>query len=231
MGKNILITGAGRGIGLVMTRQLAESGHTILAVSKNISDSLSSIAEAYSGRVFIRQTDVSDEDDVINAASYLAEKNIQLDIVINNAAVHLESHRPDISAVDFSVYVPTYAVNSIAPLIVAKHFLPHMKTPAKFISISSEAGSIADCWRKSEFSYCMSKSALNMGMRILQNRVAEMNIKVLCIHPGWVRTKMGGKDADLSPEESASSVLKQILADHKIDGPMYIDWNGNEMKW
>lgn len=231
MGKNIFITGAGRGLGLVMTRQLAEAGHTIAAVSKNISDDLASIADKYKETVIIKKADVSNENDIKSTAAVLKKKQFNFDIIINNAAVHLESHRPDISDVDFSVYVPTYTVNSIGPLIVAKYFLPLMKTAGKFVSISSEAGSIADCWRNSEFSYCMSKSALNMGMKILQNRVADQKIKVLCIHPGWVRTDMGGQEADLDPDESASSVIEQIFRTHKIDGPMYMDWNGNEMKW
>ena len=231
MPENILITGAGRGIGLEMTAELLAAGHFVAAISRNKSDKLTALMEKYPDRIRFTSADVSNEQDVIRAAEEFGKLGISFTIIINNAAVHLDPERTDLLNVDFSVYLPTVAVNSVGPLIVCKHFLPMLTRPGVITAISSEAGSIGACWRKSEFAYCMSKAALNMNMKILQNRVADENIKVLCIHPGWVRTDMGGGDATLSTEESASAVLKIILGKQDIKAPMYLDWQGNEMEW
>jgi NAD(P)-dependent dehydrogenase (short-subunit alcohol dehydrogenase family) len=231
MKKNILLTGAGRGIGLEMIKQLLEAGHFVAAISRKKSDALQKLIAMYSNQIAFTSADVSNESDVKKAAAEFGKLNITFDIIINNAAVHLEQERTDLLDLDFSVYLPTVAVNAVGPLIICKHFLPMLNRPGLITSISSEAGSIEDCWRKSEFSYCMSKSALNMNMKILQNRVADENIKVLCIHPGWVRTDMGGTEATLSTEESASNVLNLVLAEQDINAPMYLDWQGNKMKW
>ncbi|MBN1649054.1 MAG: SDR family NAD(P)-dependent oxidoreductase [Spirochaetales bacterium] len=231
MGKHILLTGAGRGIGLEMTRQLLAAGHSVAAISRKKSEALGKLLDNYPGQASFTGADVSNEEEVRKAAALFIQKKTVFDLIINNAAVHLEQDRRDILDLDFSLYLPTVAVNSVGPLVVCKHFLPLMRRPGVIASISSEAGSIADCWRKSEFSYCMSKAALNMNMKILQNRLEDEHIKVLCIHPGWVRTDMGGMEATLSPEESASGVIARLFETHDLKGPMYLDWQGNEMHW
>lgn len=76
-------------------------------------------------------------------------------------------------------------------------------TKKVIVNISSEAGSIGECWRDREFDYCMSKAALNMQSVLLQKYLKSEGIKVLAIHPGWMRTDMGGAEADISPDTSA----------------------------
>lgn len=232
-GLHVLVTGAGRGLGLSLTRLLLEKNHKVFAISLTLSDELMELKKSHAENLILFAADVAREEKIKEAVGHLTQSWDSLDIIINNASVHLETAKNDIEELDFNIYPQTFAINSIAPLSVIKHFLPLLrKGEGKLaVSISSEAGSIADCQRTSEYSYCMSKSALNMGMKILQNRLKAERIKILLIHPGWVRTDMGGSNATLSPKESAEAVYAQILKEHRIEGPMYIDWTGKELPW
>lgn len=228
---SVLITGAGRGLGLHLTRLFLSRGDRVFAITANTVDGLQQLQESFPDSLHYCLADVSHEDDVRNAQNQCARHHDSLDIIINNAAVHLENDRPDIAELDFDRYTRSFQVNSIGPLCIVKHFLPMLRDGERkqIISISSEAGSIGQAWRKSEYSYCMSKSALNMGMQILHNRLKPEGISVLLIHPGWVRTDMGGDAAHLSGEESAAAVANQILTYN--DEPIYIDWEGKALPW
>jgi len=99
------------------------------------------------------------------------------------------------------------------------------------VNISSEAGSIGSCWRKTEYGYCMSKAALNMASAILQNRYRDESVKVLALHPGWVRTDMGGREAPILPPESAKKLFALITKHWNPDDPIYYDLDGQTMQW
>jgi len=77
----------------------------------------------------------------------------------------------------------------------------------------------------------MSKAALNMQSVILQRRVKDDGVKVLAIQPGWMRTEMGGSDADLDPRESAGGIVDVIARNSDINGPMYLDYTGKTWEW
>jgi NAD(P)-dependent dehydrogenase (short-subunit alcohol dehydrogenase family) len=77
----------------------------------------------------------------------------------------------------------------------------------------------------------MSKAALNMLTRLVQNLVAEKGIKVLSIHPGWLRTQMGGKNADLSPQDVAKLIIQKLTEGQLKDLPIYMDYTGKKMNW
>lgn len=99
------------------------------------------------------------------------------------------------------------------------------------MNISSEAGSIADGWRKEAFAYCMSKSALNMQSKILQNYLGPRGFKILAVHPGWVKTDMGGTNATISTKESAEGIFKLAIKKWTGEDMIYIDYKGNAMRW
>jgi len=102
------------------------------------------------------------------------------------------------------------------------------------VNISSEAGSIGDCWRKKEFGYSMSKAALNMQSVILQNHLKEYGVKVLAIHPGYMKSYMLGEknyDADIEPEAAAENIFKLLEEKKDINTPIFYDYQGNELPW
>ncbi|TCW60453.1 SDR family oxidoreductase [Treponema sp. J25] len=235
----VLITGANRGLGLALTHHFLQEGHQVFATYRSKGEDLAHLESLYQKNHQLRtiSCDVAEEAQIKQAKKELEQWTDSIDILINNAAVHLEQGRPDIGALDFSVYLPTLAVNSVAPLMMVQHMLPLLqKGQGKtIISISSEAGSIGNCWREREYSYCMSKAALNMAMRILQNRLGKEGFRIRLIHPGWVQTDMGGKGASLSPAESARAVYQRIMETVE-EGmpqthPLYIDWEGKPLPW
>ena len=124
-------------------------------------------------------------------------------------------------------------VNSFGPLRVVQQFQSLLeKGEGKLIiNISLEAGSIADCRRENQFAYCMSKAALNMQSKILQNYLSPRGFKVLAVHPGWMRTNMGRPNAAISPDESAEGIFRLALREWNADDPIYMDYQGVPLPW
>jgi NAD(P)-dependent dehydrogenase (short-subunit alcohol dehydrogenase family) len=233
MNFQILITGANRGLGLALTERLLADGHQIHALNRRESAELLQLKEKYSPCLQLYPCDVSEEGSVRQALETIAGQVNALDMVLNNAAVHLDQSRLSLEQVDFSVYLPAFQVNAVGPLMVVKYALPLLRKGRKklIVNFSSEAGSIGSCWRKSEYSYCMSKAALNMASRILQEQVNEEGIKVLALHPGWFSSDMGGTEAPITPSEAAQQIAKLLLDPPGLDGPIFVDSNGGVLEW
>lgn len=232
MAENILITGAARGLGLAMTRQLLESGWNVGALVRAESEGLAALAPRYREQLGIHLGDVSDEASTRAAFAGIARRFGHLDVLVNNAVTYLDGSRPTIEEADLSICARTFEVNAVGPLRVAQHALPLLRKGQRklLVQVSSEAGSIGDCKRKTEFAYCMSKSALNMGSKILQNHLAPEGIKVLVMHPGWFNSS-GQGPAPISAEEAAVRVLKTMLKPQRVDEPMYVDPEGKPLPW
>jgi NAD(P)-dependent dehydrogenase (short-subunit alcohol dehydrogenase family) len=233
MNYKILITGANRGLGLALTENLLAGRHMIYAIIRQESPELLRLQEIYPGSLRLYSGDVSEESSIRLALENITSQAGSLDILLNNAAVNLESSRPMLEQVDFSVYLPTYQINAIGPLVVVKYALPLLRKGYKklIVNFSSEAGSIGTCERTSEYSYCMSKAALNMASRILQNALNEEGFKVLAVHPGWFSSDMGGVDAPITPAVAAQEIVELVMNPPDLDGPVYVSSNGNAIEW
>jgi NAD(P)-dependent dehydrogenase (short-subunit alcohol dehydrogenase family) len=230
--QTVLITGAGRGIGLALAKNLLELGFTVFGGFYKVDGNLNALAASFPGLKLI-PLDVTGDQPVSEAVSFISRETGGLDILINNAAIHLDSSMNQLENVVLDDIPKTFAVNVIGPLRVTKHFLPLLERGRKklIVNISSEAGSIADCKRIGEYDYTMSKAALNMQSKILQNYLKPKGFKVLAIHPGWVRTDMGGPNADIAPQESAAGILKLILKDWGPEDGIYFDYRGIPLPW
>jgi NAD(P)-dependent dehydrogenase (short-subunit alcohol dehydrogenase family) len=229
----ILITGANRGLGRALTEKLLAGGHHIYAISRRESDDLLQLRKKYPGSLRLYSGDVSNESSIRQALETIAGQVSALDIILNNAAVNLEQSHPLLEQVDFSIYLPTYQINVVGPLMVVKYALPLLRKGARklIVNFSSEAGSIGACERSSEYSYCMSKAALNMASRILQNALKKEGIKILALHPGWFSSDMGGADAPITPSEAAEEIVKLVLNPPGLDGPIYVASNADALEW
>jgi len=229
----ILITGANRGLGLFLCKHLLDRGHRVYALLRKESRGIAELKSKYKAHLFIYKADVTDEKQLLQTSEQIKTQTSDLDIIINNAGIHLEHGCPDFPDIDFSVYGPTLEVNAIAPLMVVRKFLPLIRNGQKklIVNISSEAGSIESAWRESEYAYCMSKVALNMASKILHNRLSKQGIKVLAVHPGWFSSDMGGAEAPITPEQAAFKVAETILKDWHGKKDIYIDSEGKRMPW
>jgi NAD(P)-dependent dehydrogenase (short-subunit alcohol dehydrogenase family) len=234
MSKTILITGASRGLGFCLTKKYLEDGDLVFAgVRDSSAPLLLELKKEYSEKLILVDLEVTDTISVQKAAFTVAQYTKSLDIIINNAAIHNATSFEQLELADIDDCLPVYNVNSLGPLRVVKEFIGFIRksASAKIINISSESGSIGACTREKEFDYCMSKAALNMGTKLLANYLRKDKVVVLAVHPGWMRTDMGGCNADLDPYETAYRIVELIKGINSTDTPIFIDNKGDAFLW
>ena len=209
MSKKVLVSGASRGLGFALVEKYLQAGWiTYAGVRDPRTTPLLAVKAMFPETLHILPLDVSDTTLVQSAARVLQASTDALDVIINNAAVHLKNSRAVLEQVDFDEAMETYNINALGALRVTKAFMPFLlKGETRvLVNISSDAGSIGRCRNAAGFEYYMSKAALNMQSVILQNYLKPHRIKVLAVHPGWVRTDMGGPGATIEPETAAEGI-------------------------
>jgi NAD(P)-dependent dehydrogenase (short-subunit alcohol dehydrogenase family) len=228
----LVITGADRGLGFALTCRCLEGGDRVVAGSFQGDSELAPLAEQYPDRLRVVRLDVTDMAQVRAAATLVSAQVGAVDVLVNNAGVYLEDRR-SVEEADLGdgQLERTMNVNAFGPFRVTTAFLPLLERgrARRIVNISSEAGSIADSNRKNEIGYCMSKAALNMQTKILHNALAARGYRITAVHPGWMRTAMGGPEADISPEEAASGIYALSISPDPT--PLYVDYRGNLMRW
>jgi len=232
--KTAFITGADQGLGLSLTQRFLKEGTHVFAGQYHADSDLSSLSRSFPERFTPIPLDVTQMDSVRQAARRVAELIPALDLLINNAGVMLETRTP-LPELDLTrlPLLETLEVNTFGPLRMVQQFLPLLEKGDRklILNVSSEAGSIADCWRESEFAYSMSKAALNMQSKILQNYLKPRGFKILAVHPGWLITEMGGAGADIHPDEAAEGIFKLAAKDWNPDDELYMDYRGQPLRW
>jgi NAD(P)-dependent dehydrogenase (short-subunit alcohol dehydrogenase family) len=185
------------------------------------------------GRVTWVELDVCEAASVAGASRSVRANADSLDVLINNAAIN---PRPDCDAVlgelDFDAMRLAYDVNAIGPLRMAQEFLPLLERGARklIVNVSSEAGSLNHSWRDRTYGYCMSKAALNMQTTILDRALRARGFDAIAIHPGWMRTDMGGPKAHLDPRESASHMY-DVINNATRETPRFVQHDGKPFPW
>ncbi len=234
MSRSILITGAARGLGLCFAKKYLKDGFMVFAGTRDLeAPKLKDLQREYPNAFLPVELEVTDTESVAAAARTVRSYTEKLDLIINNAAVHNSTSFEVLEKADLDDCLKVYDINSLGPLRVVKGFLPFLRNNpgAKVINISSESGSISTCGREKEFDYCMSKAALNMASKMLSNYLRKDQIIVLAVHPGWMRTDMGGGNAALDPYETACKLAYLFETRNDPDGPGFIDNQGNEYPW
>lgn len=230
---NLFITGANRGLGLALTTEAVKRGHMVFAGVRNPlkeSDQLKHLSSLFSNQVHILPIDVSDESTFQIAAETLKAENNMLHVIINNAGI-LDERSKTIEEIDIDKVEQTFNINLFGPMRVVKHFLPLLsKGPdATIINISSEAGSFQNAYG-GDYPYALSKSALNMFSQQLKKYLAKDEVSVYAVHPGWIKTDMGGEKAPGTPGESARGIMDIIEKKQKIDkNASFINFKGEPM--
>lgn len=223
MNTNAVVTGANRGIGLAIARTLAAKGHTVIGTARTPQHAkeLKQAVEPTGGRV--EQLDTDDDQSIQKLAETL--KNTPLHILINNAGVY-PTKGGDLTTLNRAETVRCLETNAVGPVRVTAALLPNLKQaatpqhPAKVVQITSTMGSLKqadDNKATGSHAYRASKAALNMFNLLLAREIIQHHVVSVAVHPGWVRTDMGGENAALDPEESAAgivNVIEQLTADH-----------------
>jgi NAD(P)-dependent dehydrogenase (short-subunit alcohol dehydrogenase family) len=230
MNQTALITGANRGLGLGLTKVFLDAGWRVIAGARQVSRELAELTAAFPERLACVALDVTSTESVRAASAEVRAQTGAIDTLINNAAILLQTERGTVETLDVDLCRAVFDVNALGPLRVTQAFLPLLKagTGKLIVNVSSEAGSIGDCWRKDDVPYCMSKAALNLQTKILHNHLAPLGFRLMAVHPGWLRTDMGGSRADLDPNEAAQA-LYELIAARTPDAPLFVDYRGQAL--
>ncbi|MDR6552524.1 SDR family NAD(P)-dependent oxidoreductase [Paenibacillus qinlingensis] len=233
------VTGAERGIGAALVKQLLLHGFTVIAGTflKEYED-LAVLKQTYPDRLYQIDLDVSSEESVRNASNFVAGITDSLDILINNAAIIGNKTATITDVIDFEGIQQVYNVNALGALRMSNQLIePLMNSRHKLIvNISSEAGSIGQCHRTGWFAYAMSKSALNMQSALIHNQIKVEGGQVLILHPGAVQGRLSGTlnaKSPLTPDDSAVNMIKLIMdhASYRDQHPAYLDYLGQPQLW
>lgn len=227
-----LITGAGRGIGYELAMFALEDGHEVIALVRDPfkGGGLTQAKKDFPGKVHVLKGDVTSSEDIENVYVEIEELlgDSGIDVLVNNAGIMTDSDEA-FTQLNFEDLQLTFLSNTFAPLMVAKQFLPLLKKAVnpKLVNITSLMGSIRDNSSGGYYAYRMSKAALNMFNKSFSVDFPE--IVALTLHPGWVRTQMGGPDAPTLPRESARGLYKVIKEAGREQSGHFYDFTGKEL--
>jgi len=231
MTETILITGSNRGIGLELTRQYAAQGWQVQACCRHPEQAtaLKQLADKYPD-ITLHTLDVTRQDQVQKLAADLHD--CPIDILFNNAGIY---GPPDavFGNTDEAQWLECLRTNVIAPMKMAEAFLPQVvASQHKLIAaMSSKIGSMADNGSGGSYIYRSSKAALNAVMKSAAIDLAPRGVKVAILHPGWVKTDMGGPNAEITVAESVSR-MREILATVTPDNSgTFFDIDGSVIPW
>lgn len=213
----LLVTGANRGLGLEFVRQYRVAGWDVIATVRESSPELESLGAD------VRTLDMSDA-----AAVSAVRAGRPLDLLIANAGTYGPRDVDD--AKGAAEWLDTFAVNTIAPYLLAKALLPEVRAAGgKLVVVSTRMGSLEDNSSGGFLAYRSSKTALNMAWQTLA--LAHPDLACAMLHPGWVQTRMGGQSAPVTPEQSIAGMRKVIDGLAPEDSGAFLDYEGKSVPW
>lgn len=228
----VLITGANRGIGLEFCRQYAEAGWKVIACCRNpeLAQALNALAARYN-TVQVYALDVGDFEQIDKLAKLLA--NEAIDVLIGNAGIYGDKNGSGFGSLDYGLWTRTLLINAQAPVKLAEAFLPHLlRSKLRLIApITSLMGSMGDNRGGGALMYRTSKAALNAAMKTLSIDLKPRDIGVLILHPGWVKTDMGGEQAPTSVTESVAGMMRVIHDYTPVESGRFFNFKGEELPW
>ena len=227
----VLITGANKGIGLELVKIYANKGDTVLACCRDAAgaDALNELAGGSDVRVC--EVAVGDGDSVRALADKL--KGVTIDLLLNNAGTGGPSPQNQSALkMDFEGWAETMNVNTMAPVRMMHALIENLRSSdnPQVVTITSQMGAL-DLDMTMSYAYCTSKAALNKFMKMAAIELAKEHIDVCVIHPGWVKTDMGGPGADITPTESVEGIANVIAGLNADNTGSFWKWNGEVHAW
>jgi NAD(P)-dependent dehydrogenase (short-subunit alcohol dehydrogenase family) len=227
-----LITGANRGLGLEFARQYAADGWQVYATCRDPSSAseLRRLSDASDYKLQIMALDVTNEASIKEASLKLDEQAI--DLLINNAGIG-GVRGETLGNINYKTWAKILEVNTLGPLRVSEAFIDHVARSERklLVTLTSGMGSIGDNTSGGSFAYRSSKAAVNMVMRSLAIDLAPRGITCVVVNPGWVRTDMGGPQANLTPAESVTRLKCLIETFGQAQSGKFFNYNGREYAW
>lgn len=226
------ITGCNRGLGLEFVRQLLARGQRVIATCRDIATStdLTALTLKHSGQLSLVEMDVSDEASMREAVALLNDEAI--DVFINNAGVY-GPRDANFGNVDGPAMAEVLYTNAVAPVLLTQLLIDNVRKGSgkKLVYVSSKMGSIADNGRGGSYIYRSSKTALNSVVKSLALDLAPEGIATATLHPGWVRTDMGGPNGLIDAPESVSGMLNVIDGLSVASTGQFYNYDGSTIAW
>ena len=231
MTKTVLITGANRGIGLEFAQQYADDQWQVIACCRQPENAkaLQALAKE-KPHVRIVPLDIDHPDQINTLREQLSDT--PLDCLINNAGIYAKKGECLKTATTENM-LRAFTTNVCGTLAVTQALTSLVANSQEklIVTISSKMGSIDDNQSGGAYAYRAGKSALNAVMKSLSIDVKDQGIRVLTLHPGWVKTDMGGKNALITTQTSVSG-MREVIADHrKLESGGFYNYDGKEIAW
>lgn len=221
MSKNIVITGANRGIGLAMAKVFSEQGDIVYALCRQSSQALENL-----GVNIITNVDVATSQGLNTMKAALS--HIKIDVLVCNAGILRDEQ---LNNLNLDTIREQFEVNAVAPLAVVDSLNNQFKDGSQVAMITSRMGSIADNGSGGRYGYRMSKAALNAAAMSLSKDLAYKNIAVGIYHPGYVQTDMVNYGGDISASESAGRIVHLINTLTMKESGVFKHSNGEILPW
>ena len=234
MPRNVLVTGANRGIGLEFCRQLLAAGDHVIATCRQPgkATALNTLAGEYPGRLHVLPLDVAQPKsraELVRELPLVLGDDARIDLLVNNAGVLHSGER--FGHLDQAVLEDSLRINAIGPFLLSEAVAPLLADGARIANLSSVMGSITRQGAFRSPSYGASKAAQNLLNAQLAHALAARDIRVLSLHPGWVQTDMGGTGAEVTPAASLAGLLQVIDAAMPAQSGSFLDWRGQSVPW
>ena len=225
----VLITGSNRGLGYEFVKQYSENGFNVLACcrNKNNAKELEELSIT-SNKIKVYELDVGNVKAIKSLSQQL--QNEKIDVLINNAGIYRSS---TVGNINYDEWIESFKINTIAPYQIIENFLNQIINSdlKKVVSVTSKMGSIDDNTSGGSYIYRSSKTALNSMMKCLTHDLKNQGVATLTLHPGWVRTDMGGPGGWIDSFESVQGMIKQIDKLTIDDSGKYLDYAGKSINW
>jgi NAD(P)-dependent dehydrogenase (short-subunit alcohol dehydrogenase family) len=235
---NVVITGAGRGLGMELLKLHLQRGDRIIGCDKEISDDLKRLADE-NQHITAVEMDIAVGESVKDGAAEIKKSIGHMDFVYQNAGVFYFKDELPVQEADFERALDSYNINAVGMMRVIQALYPLFTKGTVMCCTASDSASIQ--WtlekvykpgdRYSSIIYNMSKAAMTMGACCFYDElVNRIGGRLLIVHPGWMRTKMGGPDAPCDPSESARHIFEMSTGVKKA-GHIFVDYLGNPIPW
>ena len=229
----VLITGANRGLGLELTRQYLVDGWSVVAVCRRRSPELGTL-DGPSLRVHVE--DLTDDRALEDLARALAD--LRIDVLINNAGTMGDStfaasgmSMQAFGSFDREEWLRVFDINVCTPMKFAELVADRMPEGGKIVTISSRLGSMTENTAGGLYAYRASKAAVNAIMRSMGVDLKDRGLIAIALHPGWVRTDMGGASADIDVETSVTG-MREVIADlTSEDAGRFLAYDGRQLPY
>ena len=221
-----VVTGANRGLGLEWVEQLLSQGYKVYAGYRSDKGEL---ANMDNDNLVVIQLDVKSNESVKQFAGKIGEN---IDLLINNAGVG-DGRWQNLNEIDDEESLDVIDINALGPVRVVQALYQNMNHDSltKVAMISSLMGSIDDCQSGRSYAYRASKTALNMFTVAMKNEALKDNISFAIVHPGWVRTGMGGSNAPLEMKESVAGMMEVLQTQTLENTGRFVQYDGKILPW